>query len=755
MAAPGIPLTAINGGMNRLRVKGAARRDTLYLLQDGYVTAANTIKKRPGSIRNVDLSVLGGSGNSKGLVAFNNALHVFSAQQVAVPAGYVDHVLTHPAGTAQFTPPFPAVAWANTVPNLLHFEDGNGSTTFADSGANPVTWTSVGGAACSTGQAKFGSGSLSVNGNTKYIKTTIQPGDAIDLITGQPDWTIECWVYYTSFPASDLINVWDFTNGGNEFFRCYLQSTGGGLPQQFGVQCFGAGPWASAGVVMTIPALALNTWHHVAVCRDGLTLRAYINGSGVVGSVGNVPNNFVGDTIRPAYPANSVLRIGAASFGVPTTIPFFIDEFRITKGSCLYGGNFSQPTAVLTATANQLAPYSVISLQHFDDGSGSTAFTDSAGGTTWTPHGAAQEVITPAKFGGSGAFLLDADYLSTTVAAAAFNDLTYDAGDFTVEGFIYPLDVTPGTNHYWWDLAHKTNATSDDTLFYVKNNGQTITVRNPMNGASGDITANGALPTAATWYHIAVVRYGPTLTLFVNGVNVGSSTFGNAQFITGTGAQQYISSRAGGAATTCDGYQDEFRILKGLALYRANFVPPAAPYTAPGLTPITLKEIHFAAPFVGFLYVVAEFTSDGGTGLGTVFHYWLQTSGTWKANTAYQVGQIVSPVTPNGLNYKATRLGAPNPVWAPSTLKAVSSVVEPTVPNGFKFTATAVDGLNPLTGTTEPTWPTTDGTVVIEETERTNAGTVTTAAPQPAPTVPSPGITPRYANIFSNKTAKP
>ena len=138
-----------------------------------------------------------------------------------------------------------------------------------------------------------------------------------------------------------------------------------------------------------------------------------------------------------------------------------------------------------------------------------------------------------------------------------------------------------------------------------------------------------------------------------------------------------------------------------------------------------LKTIWFAQPFLGFLYVVAEFAS------GTVHHYWLQSGGSWAANTVYQDGAIVLPTTPNGLAYQVERLTPPNPTWAPETATAVGDQVEPTVPDGFYFRATAVSGANPHTGEVEPVWPVTVGATVYAFTATKTAGAevFTTANP--------------------------
>lgn len=124
-----------------------------------------------------------------------------------------------------------------------------------------------------------------------------------------------------------------------------------------------------------------------------------------------------------------------------------------------------------------------------------------------------------------------------------------------------------------------------------------------------------------------------------------------------------------------------------------------------------LKQIHFAEPFLQYLYVVAEYQD------GLVRHFWLQASKTWTANTTYVEGDVVEPTVPNGYAYKAKRLGTPLPAWAANVARALTDVIVPTVPNGYKYTVTAVTGSNPASGSTEPTWPAVDGATVMEGTE--------------------------------------
>jgi len=138
---------------------------------------------------------------------------------------------------------------------------------------------------------------------------------------------------------------------------------------------------------------------------------------------------------------------------------------------------------------------------------------------------------------------------------------------------------------------------------------------------------------------------------------------------------------------------------------------------------LILKQIHFSEPFLGNLYVVAEYSD------GSVHHFWLQSSKVWTANTAYKEGDVVEPTTANGYSYKAVRVGTPLNKWVALTARAISDVVVPTLSNGFKYTVTAVTGSNPSSGTIEPIWVAENGAIVIEgnaSTTGTSTGTTTT-----------------------------
>jgi hypothetical protein len=172
--------------------------------------------------------------------------------------------------------------------------------------------------------------------------------------------------------------------------------------------------------------------------------------------------------------------------------------------------------------------------------------------------------------------------------------------------------------------------------------------------------------------------------------------------------------------------------FQGKLVVFANEVvaPPSTKYEVavirhPTQPTLAIHEIHFAAPYVGALYVAAEFSN------GDVYHYWLQDASTWLANTIYKANDTASPTVNNGFAYKATRLIDSFPAWAPRVPRAIGDRIEPSTYTGFYYQVTAVAGSQPISGNTEPPWPTLEGQTVIEELTAGGDTTVETIPPEP------------------------
>ena len=153
----------------------------------------------------------------------------------------------------------------------------------------------------------------------------------------------------------------------------------------------------------------------------------------------------------------------------------------------------------------------------------------------------------------------------------------------------------------------------------------------------------------------------------------------------------------------------------------------------------TIKQIHFAQPFMGYLYVVAEFNAFA-TIPSIIVHYWLQKPAKWLPNQRYNVNDMVQPAgAANGLYYVALQGKSPLPAWTPALRHKIGDGIQPTVYNGFVYYAIAINGkyaiagagLEAPSGLVEPTWPTELNATVLE-----GASGAINTNPNPAPTPP-------------------
>lgn len=201
--------------------------------------------------------------------------------------------------------------------SLLHFEGANDSTVFTDESGK--VWTAAGGAKIITSDSRFGS-ACGLFPGTGQIYT----GASADLGFGAGDWTIEMWLKANSVGGNQC--VWDNRGASSSGIAIYAS-----LAASYG------GPWGIAGdsSVLTAGPSALSTtaWKHVAVTRQGNTLRGFIDG-------------VLEFTYPYSYPfaTSSAVTIGANYLG-SQAYNGRVDEQRVTKGVALYTANFTPPSA--------------------------------------------------------------------------------------------------------------------------------------------------------------------------------------------------------------------------------------------------------------------------------------------------------------------------------------------------------------------------------------------------------------------------
>jgi hypothetical protein len=434
--------------------------------------------------------------------------------------------------TSNFTPtttPFTTTASSGTVSFLT-----SQSNRFIDNSSNAIVLTPSGSPSVQAFSPFAPTAAYSVAnvGGSGYFDGT---GDYLSIASGMnvgtSDFTIEAWVYPTAwtveFTSVFSTRATNSTAGATDVWVLGVHNSGYPYIYSGAFQIQG-----SAGQVV------LNAWTHLAVSRSGSTMRLFVNGALVQTSTTN-------QNYTQAAGAVGANRNGSEQW------TGYLSNVRLVSGTAVYTSSFTSPTAPLTATTNTSL------LLNFTN----AGITDATAKNVLEAFGEARVSVVQSKFGSSSmAFDGTGDYL--VGPASPSNNL--NIGDFTLEFWVYRTNLTG-------DVDPIGCGNSSNTGYQVRIKGTTGFVQFLVVGGASLTTTTGI--TAATWQHIAIVRSGTTVRMYINGVDAGGSgTVGNSGTVTTEllviGANRFDYSN------TLNGYIDDLRITRGFARYTANFTPP-------------------------------------------------------------------------------------------------------------------------------------------------------------------------------------
>ena len=210
-------------------------------------------------------------------------------------------------------------------------------------------------------------------------------------------------------------------------------------------------------------------------------------------------------------------------------------------------------------------------LLHGDGTNGSTTIVDSSSSPkAVTAVGDAQISTAQSKFGGSS---IAFDGTGDTLNISSNASFGFGTGDFTVEFWLY----YQGGNGYVFFWIQALGPPSTPYLGYGLNAGS----KNPWLWNNVNVLTTTTAVTNNIWQHHAVVRSNGVLSIYLDGIALGSTTFTENLDL-----QKPLTIASNGAsAQFTNGFIDDFRITKGIARYTSNFTPPTAPF--PDLSPTT------------------------------------------------------------------------------------------------------------------------------------------------------------------------
>ena len=369
--------------------------------------------------------------------------------------------------------------------------------------------------------------------------------------------TIEALIYITGFQSAPT-NIWEnpciagkgdvYMNFGvNMSGNLFLYHISGGTPRD----------------TVSSSTIPLNTWTHVAVVISSGTVTLYINGvssgSGTwygIDAGGQNSTSYFGETPDTdsrawlGYISNLRVSTTARAITVPTS-PY------INDGS----------TAFLTFQSNRI-------------------IDNSSNGYSLTPSGTPSvQAFSP--------FLPTDEYSIAAVGGSYYGD---GSGDYllnTTNG----LNVNSGINFTFecWLYRQSTFTGDQGTCFFAIGSEATDRIQFAMFGSAirievyaGTLDFNGGFVPLNAWTHVAIVRSGTTITIYINGVSATSATWNNSVGNSGgfiVGANRSVSNYV-------NGYISGLRFLIGTALYTTNFSPPTTPPTAISNTYLLLNFVN-------------------------------------------------------------------------------------------------------------------------------------------------------------------
>jgi hypothetical protein len=359
---------------------------------------------------------------------------------------------------------------------------------------------------------------------------------------GTSDFAIEFWIYFTTLGQPQILDA--RASGTDAMWFVYLASADSKL-------YYGSN---NTTRITSDSAMVVNRWYHVVISRVSTITRMFINGT--------VQTTTYTDSAN--YTNAAALLVGQYGGG-GGNLSGYLSNLRILIGSGYT--SVTVPTAPLTAIAN--TRLLTLHTSRFVDGS-TNAYTITRFGDTavrsFAPFNDTDTTTGSGYFDGTG------DYISL-----ADNDAwDFGNGNFTVEAWFYATAAP--TNGGLITQISSTGAatTSSFGLYYSSGSPYFICSLQGVGTYSTIVSSTAA--SVNVWHHTAAVRNGTTITLYLNGLSVGTLNVSTTAFVQST-ASLALGRSGDFNGDYFTGYISNARVVKGSALYTANFTPPTAPLT--------------------------------------------------------------------------------------------------------------------------------------------------------------------------------
>ena len=151
------------------------------------------------------------------------------------------------------------------------------------------------------------------------------------------------------------------------------------------------------------------------------------------------------------------------------------------------------------------------------------------------------------------------------IAAASNTDFTFGTGDFTIE--FWMKHGATGSYDLLYDGRRDASSDVAPMLYLVSGKVRYYTVGGDRITGTSDISHD-------SWHHIALCRSSGSTKLFLNGVQEGSTYSDSNSYVAKLNRPVIGGEGPNFANNPFGGFLSNLRVVKGTALYTANFTPP-------------------------------------------------------------------------------------------------------------------------------------------------------------------------------------
>jgi hypothetical protein len=403
---------------------------------------------------------------------------------------------------------------------------------------------------------------------------SIAYNSALSLVSG--DFTIETWVYFNDVTSGTVLNKDGISGASYSQYAIELTSSG-----VLGLNLGNGNGVSPTFTTYTFGSVAVGQWYHVAAVKTGSTIKTFLNGTQVTSTAQVTAMSEGSKALLVGYqtsqPSNAYLN-------------GYVTNLRIVKGTALYTANFTPPkSSILEAIPN-------------------TSLLLQCANSTNATVDSSPNKFTVTNNGNVGYSVPGISYLNSNLGSISFNgssqyltvasNTAFDLGTtYTIEFWMNPNAL--GTNG--GGLLHiGFYTTGIDT--WTSNVAFSIRILNSKlrcyfygtSLATEQYIDTTSSPTIGAWNHIAMVRNGTSGAVYINGVAAGTITGLNTPAASSRDLKIGIWDYSAGNEYY-NGYLSNIRIVKGTALYTADFTPPKVVLPAITNTSLLLQVANSSA----------------------------------------------------------------------------------------------------------------------------------------------------------------